>query len=125
MIIGTGIDIVEIARLKGKDKDDAFLSRIYTDNELKYILKKIDNTPSLASHFAAKEAFLKALGTGIGYGFSTKDIEVAHDEKGKPFYVLSDNVYSSFLDKKNIKTHLSISHDKNYAVAFAIIESCN
>ena len=123
MIIGTGIDIVEIARLKDKDKDNDFLSRIYTDNELKYILKKINNTPSLASHFAAKEAFLKALGTGMGYGFSTKDIEVAHDEKGKPFYVLSEKVYNSFLDNKNIKTHLSISHDKNYAVAFAIIES--
>ena len=59
----------------------------------------------------------------MGYGFSTKDIEVAHDEKGKPFYVLSEKVYNSFLDNKNIKTHLSISHDKNYAVAFAIIES--
>lgn len=122
MIIGTGIDIVEIARLKDKDKDKAFLSRIYTDNELRYILRKVNNTPSLASHFAAKESFLKALGTGIGYGISTKDIEVGHDDKGKPYYILSEKA-QSLLDGENIKTHLSISHDKNYAVAFAILES--
>jgi holo-[acyl-carrier protein] synthase len=127
MIIGTGVDIVEIDRLKNKETDNLFLSKIFTENEISYFLKKTNPTPSLAAHFASKEAFLKALGTGMGYGFSTIDCEIFHDEYGKPYYKLSSRVYDYIKTKFNcekVNVHLSISHDKNYALAFAIIECC-
>lgn len=122
MIIGIGIDIAEIERFLDKDKDEYFLSKIYSPLEKEYILKKQSPCPSLASHFAAKEAFLKALGTGMGYGFSTLDFEITHDDKGKPIYKLSEKVLTYF-NKKNIKAHLSISHEKHYALAVCILES--
>lgn len=122
MIIGIGIDIAEVERFFDKDKDERFLSKIYNENEKKYILKKQNPYASLASHFAAKEAFLKALGAGMGYGFSTLDFEIKHDEKGKPIYQLSDKVLSYF-NTKNVKAHLSISHEKHYAVAVCVLES--
>lgn len=121
MILGIGVDMAEIVRFVGKDKDRDFLERIYTKNEIDYILKKVNREASLASHFASKEAILKAVGTGMGFGLSTKDAQVLHDEKGKPYFKLSDRLENYFNEKKII-SHLSISHEKHYAIAFVILE---
>ncbi|TLS34903.1 holo-ACP synthase [Pseudalkalibacillus caeni] len=115
MIIGTGIDIVEIERIKGSfERNERFADRILTEGE-----KDKFNTLSghrkmefLAGRFAAKEAFAKAKGTGIGE-LSFKDIEVLNDASGAPF-IKSET-------KDNV--HLSISHSKHYAVAQVILES--
>lgn len=113
MIKGIGCDLVKIERIK-KASLNNFIERILSEKEKK-ALSCISNDKRkyefLAGRFAAKEAFSKALGTGIGeIGF--KDIEVLNDENGKP--------YINFL---NFKTHLSITHTEEYALAFVVIES--
>lgn len=121
MIIGIGLDIVEVERLKNKENDSDFLSKIYSLSEREYILKKANPSVYLASHFAAKEALLKAIGSGMGHGFSTLDFEILHDEKGKPFYRLGEKI-KDYFGSKNIVSHLTITHEKRYALACAILE---
>ncbi|WP_246945322.1 holo-ACP synthase [Bacillus pinisoli] len=116
MIKGIGIDIVEIKRIETLlEKTPKFVDRILTEGE-----RSVWNTLTdrrkyeyLAGRFAAKEAFSKAMGTGIGVGLQFIDIEILQDEKGKPYIAkpLENGV------------HLSISHSKDYAVAQVIIES--
>jgi holo-[acyl-carrier protein] synthase len=116
MIIGTGIDIVELLRIREvMDRHQSFVKRIMTNKE-KEIFDKLSNhrrVEFLAGRFAAKEAFAKAVGTGIGKHLSWQDIEVLSDENGKPI-ILSKQNYG--------KIHLSISHSKQYAIANVIIE---
>ncbi|KAB2328576.1 holo-ACP synthase [Cytobacillus depressus] len=115
MISGIGIDIVELDRIRIIfERQEKFAERILT---LKERLEFLPLTPQrkiefLAGRFAAKEAFSKALGTGIGGELSFLDIEIEKDEKGKPFI-------SKPLGKG---VHLSISHSKEYAVAQVVIE---
>ncbi|WP_209125120.1 holo-ACP synthase [Alkalihalobacillus sp. BA299] len=117
MIIGTGIDIVEIKRIqKAIERTDKFVMRILTHNERKKYndLSSKRQIEYLAGRFAAKEAFVKALGTGISKQVGWQDIEVLNDKfSGKPIiYWNGDEV-----------VHISISHSKEYAVAQVIIES--
>lgn len=119
MIKGIGTDIIEIKRIENA-VSDAFLKKCFTENELKSYDK---NTfvQSAAGIFAAKEAVAKAFGTGFR-SFSAKDIEVLKDEQGKPFVNLSKKA-SYTADKIGIKSiNISISHCKEYAVAFAVAE---
>jgi len=116
MIKGIGIDIIEIDRIKDaiSTHGDKFLSRIFTAKEISYcsIRKKL-KFPELAVRFAAKEAYSKAIGTGIK-GIRFKEIEVVNNKNGKPHIALSGKVDS--------KVHLSLSHSENYAVASVVIE---
>ncbi len=114
MIIGIGIDLVEIERIK-KSSIENLTKRILTENEMS-IYQSFQNNERkfqfLAGRFSAKEAYSKALGTGIGkIGF--KDIEVLNDKLGKPYI----NLNSQY------KIHLSITHTTNYASSFVIIEN--
>ncbi|ARK28608.1 holo-ACP synthase [Halalkalibacter krulwichiae] len=117
MIIGIGIDIVELNRIEDVlNRQPKFVDRILTDSEKNTYLtlsnrRKIE---FLAGRFAAKEAFVKAVGTGISASYSWRDIEVKKEANGKPYVIasgLTDQV------------HLSISHSKMYAVAQVLIES--
>ncbi len=112
MIIGIGTDIVEVSRFNENICNDNFMKRVFTSNERKYIG---DKPYRAAGMFCAKEAFSKAVGTGL-VGFSLTEVEVCHDEKGKPYYRL----YARALEKYgNLTFQLSISHEKTFAVAFA------
>lgn len=116
VITGIGIDIIEIERIKiAYEKQPRFPERILTETELKRF-KELEGRRQieyLAGRFAAKEAYSKANGTGIGKKLSWHDIEIFKDENGKPFVrTKSDNT-----------ALLSISHSKNYVVANVIIES--
>lgn len=116
MIIGTGIDIVEINRIKKvQERSGKFVERILTAREQEIFngLSGGRKHEFLAGRFAAKEAYAKAVGTGIGEGLNFVDIEVLPDEKGKPVII----------SPRDYKTHLSISHSEQYAVAQVIIES--
>lgn len=118
MIYGIGVDIIEIGRVKNAiEKTTGFLSKVFNESEIRYSKKRYE---SLAGNFAAKEAFAKALGTGIR-GFSLKEVEVVRDELGKPSIVLHGNV-KELIDNKNIIIHLSISHNKDNAVAYVVLE---
>jgi holo-[acyl-carrier protein] synthase len=114
MIKGIGIDIVELNRIEHLIRNEKFKNRILTNNELLQFEKLSDKrkVEFLAGRFAAKEAFAKANGTGIGKDLSFQDIEIDTDQKGKPY------IHKPF---KN-GVHLSISHSQTFAVAQVIIE---
>jgi len=123
MIIGTGVDIVEISRIKNAAKrwKRTFLKKIFTDKELEYSNEKISSYQHLAARFAAKEAVLKALGSGLTSRMEWKDIEIWNEESGKPNVRLSGEV-ERVSKKLNVKDILiSMSHTRTYAVANAIL----
>ena len=118
-MILTGVDIVEIVRIKRAIErwDQRFLHRIYTPGELDYCQGRIEN---LAARFAAKEAVMKALGTGrIGIGW--RDIEVVRNEGQAPHVRLHDRAYVHAQSIKAGQIALSLSHSREYAVAFVVM----
>ncbi|MGL5150181.1 MAG: holo-ACP synthase [Clostridium sp.] len=122
MIIGIGTDIIEIERVENAiKKNSRFIDKILTPNEKKQLDKKGFKVESIAGRFAAKEAISKALGTGFR-GFSFNDIEIINNEVGKPIVILSDKLKETLNIKNNINIMLSISHNRNSAIAFAMIE---
>jgi holo-[acyl-carrier protein] synthase len=123
MILGVGTDIVEVARIKSilQRYQDRFLNRIFTPNEQAYCLKYQEPAPHLAGRFAAKEAVVKALGTGFKYGLTWLDIEICHDSEGKPCVIVSPTVTHLF---DHPILFISISHCHHYATAFAIRTGC-
>ena len=125
-ILGIGVDIIENNRIKNSLKNTKFKKRIYTDKELKqYVLSKNKNN-YFSKRFAAKEAFAKALGTGFRINLNFKDIEIIKDKMGKPGYTKTKKITKIVQKKfkvKNFNCFLSISDDKDYSTAFAIIQS--
>lgn len=112
-----GIDIVEIKRIKSIiNKRKNFISKMFTSREIEYCSNKKNPYPHYASRFAAKEAFLKAVGSGWQGKLKWTEIEVSNDKFGKPGIIVIKT--SKFKGLKNFKRiELTISHDKNYAVA--------
>ncbi|TDO86103.1 holo-[acyl-carrier-protein] synthase [Halanaerobium saccharolyticum] len=123
MIIGTGIDIVKNSRIESLIKKYGlrFLKKIYLDNEIEYCYNKVNATPSFAARFAAKEAVLKALGTGMRKN-SWHDIEIFNNQLGKPEVRLFNNTSSRAVELGVNNIFLSISHEKEYSVAQIILE---
>lgn len=116
MIIGVGIDIVELKRVRQlMEKNEKFIDRILTRDE-KNVFTQLSpkrKVEFLAGRFAAKEAYAKAVGTGIGKHLSFHDIQIMNDLHGKPIVVS---------DANDCRIHLSISHSRDYAIAQVIIE---
>lgn len=120
-ILGTGIDIIEIERIKKAiNKNNKFLERIYTEKEIEYFEQKGYKAQTIAGNFAAKEAISKAFGTGIR-GCSFKDMEILRNSLGKPVAKLYNELYELSEKLEITEIILSISHSKDYAVANAII----
>lgn len=121
MIVGVGVDIVEIERIKKSYlKNPRFLTRVFTGEEIDYARKGEElNYNSLAAMWASKEAYAKATGQGFR-GFGLRDVEVVRDDLGAPSLRLY-NQAASFCQDRNV--HLSISHSDISAIAFCIIES--
>jgi len=124
MIHGVGVDIVDIERIRnsvGHFGED-FLERVFTPAEVEYCMKRKDPHPSLAARFAAKEAMIKALITDET--IPLKDIEVTISESGKPS-ILPGEKLREVMDSAGVtSSHLSLSHEKRYAVAYVVLESC-
>jgi holo-[acyl-carrier protein] synthase len=115
MILGTGVDITEVSRLKKAIEKwgSSFLSRVFTATEIKNAKKRASYYQHLAGRFAAKEAVFKAVGDkDLGW----QDLEILNDEDGKPYCLFTGN------RGKTLDVHISISHVKNYAVANAVAE---
>ena len=112
-MISNGIDIVEIERIESAIQKDSFKRYVYGSDELKELESK--RTESYAAAFCAKEAFSKALGSGIS-GFKLNEVQVLHNELGAPYFQLSGDAEKIAMDKK-LKFALSISHSEKYAVA--------
>ena len=120
MIKGVGVDIVEIDRIKKvmDARGDKLLERLFTQRELEVMSRKYE---TVAGRFAAKEAIVKSLGVGIGI-ISWKDIEIIKDKLGKPKVYLTGAASRRRKTMGIIKMHISISHSKSQAVAYAVAE---
>ena len=124
MIKGIGTDLFEVHRMSERLlKEPEFAKNIFTSKEIEYCEKLKNKAQSYAARFAAKEAFFKALGTGWRNGLSFEEVEVLNDTFGKPELHLTgkSKIVVEKMEISNI--HLSISHTKNYALAFVIIEN--
>lgn len=123
-VAGVGVDIVRIERFRQflNEGKSGVLDRLFTSSEMNYAMKKRDPAPHLAARFAAKEAFLKALGTGLRNGISWKGIHVVKDELGKPMLELTGKTFEIFEEAGGGSLHLSLSHDGDYTIATVILE---
>jgi holo-[acyl-carrier protein] synthase len=122
-IIGIGTDLARSERFrKFLDPGNKVLERIFSDEERRYSLQKRNPVPHLAARFAAKEAFLKALGTGLRDGLAWRQVCVVLDPLGCPSLELSGRAAELLAERGANKTHLSYSHDGDYAVATVILE---
>lgn len=124
MIFGTGVDIVEIARFEKflSQGNDPLFQRIFTQSEIDYCAAKKQSAQHYALRFAAKECFLKALGTGLRDGLCWKDMEVVNDKLGKPELKLYRRAEELFREAGLTSCHLSLSHDAGCAVAMVVLE---
>ena len=123
-IFGLGSDLVNIKRIHGiLKKNRSFKSRIFSKKEILIGSKKNNQSNYYAKRFAAKEAFSKALGTGISKGLRLKDIEIINDKKGKPILNINGESKKIIkgLIKKKFKTFVSLSDEKSHAIASVII----
>ena len=127
-ILGIGVDIVENRRLSKLIKKKSFLLRLFTLVEIKNSRLIRDKSVYFSKKFAAKESFSKALGTGFRGGLNFKDIEILNDNLGKPYFRLNNKtkkIISKNLKVKNFDIFLSISDEKEYSIAFTIIQEKN
>ena len=124
-IVGIGVDIINNKRIQLSIKNKDFLNRIFGKNEI-LISKKFRNKANFFSkRFAAKEALAKALGIGFRENLNFKDIQIVNNKLGKPYYFMSKKIKDLIKKKKKIKNFnlfLSISDEKEYSIAFTIIE---
>ena len=122
-IFGIGSDIVDISRIKKSFKHKNFKNKIFSKHEIKKTETKDNKISWYAKRFAAKEAFSKALGTGISNGISFKDISVNNDKKGKPYIVLLGKTKSIVQRtiKKRYTIFLTMSDEQKYALAVVAI----
>jgi len=124
MIVGTGVDIAEVARIKAAvDRfGDRFLKRVFTPEEIRYSTTKANVAERLAARFAAKEAGMKAIGTGLRQGVTWQDVEVVRQPGGRPGLRFSGKA-AEFAARLGCKrTHLSLSHTAEHAIAHVILE---
>ncbi len=114
MIVGIGIDIIEVDRIaRLAEKSPRFLERTFTPREVEYCSRKRNKQQNYAARFAAKEAFFKALGKRVGW----KDVELVNRPSGQPDLVLKHDLRHAFE-----RAHVSVSHLAAYAVAIVILE---
>lgn len=123
-IIGTGTDLAQVERFrKFLEPGNKVLTRIFSAEERQYALRKKNPAPHLAARFAAKEAFVKALGTGLRDGLAWQQIVVVRDALGCPSLQLSGRAEELAAARGVGRIHLSYSHDGAYAIATVILES--
>tara|TARA_A100001011_G_C14310397_1_gene845268 strand:- start:2780 stop:3163 length:384 start_codon:yes stop_codon:yes gene_type:complete len=125
MIYGIGVDIIDIKRIKRvlDIYGDRFKKKCFHFNEIKWSENKFNSVESFAKRYAAKEACAKALGTGLARGVFWKDIEIFNNQYGKPYIKLHNNAkkYISDISNRNLKIELSLSDEKEFAIANVII----
>jgi holo-[acyl-carrier protein] synthase len=125
MILGTGIDIIEVARIAASFEKfgGRFVKRILHPAEIAYCLSHRNPAPFLAARFAAKEAISKAFGTGVGASLGWQDMEICKKKSGEPFVVLHGDGKKLFDARGAKRLLISLSHTENYAAATAILEN--
>ena len=124
-VFGVGTDIVKNSRIKKLVKNKKFINRVFTSSEIKGSKKIKQKVLFFSKRFAAKEAFVKSLGTGFTHNINFKDINISKKKSGKPYLTLSinlKNILKRKLNLKKIKIFLSLSDEKEYSVAYVITQ---
>ena len=127
-ILGIGVDLIENKRIKSLIIKKSFISRSFGLHEIKFSKKISNKINYFAKRFAAKEAFAKSIGTGFRKNLNLKDIEILNDKIGKPYYLRSKKIDKIIKKRFNVKKYnlfLSISDEKDYSVAFTILQTKN
>ena len=123
--LGIGVDIIHNKRINTLIKKKSFINRTYSNNEITNSKKISNKTNYFAKRFAAKESLVKAIGSGFRDGINFKDVEISNNKLGKPYYIINKKI-RNFLKKKlnlnNFELFLSISDEKEYSIAFTIIQ---
>ena len=123
-IIGNGVDIIKNSRIKKLIKNPKFVSRIFTEDEINASRKIKNKTNFFAKRFAAKEAFVKSIGTGFRKGINFNDINVKNNKLGKPILSFNNNVRKILIQKfksNKFTVYVSLSDEKYYSIAYVII----
>ena len=124
-VLGIGVDFIENKRISALIKNQTFLKRTFSTNELRLARKIKPKKNFFATRFAAKEAFAKSIGTGFRNNLNFKDIEILNDKLGKPFYHNTKKISLIIKKKFQVKKYdlfLSISDEKDYSIAFTILQ---
>lgn len=116
---GIGVDIVTIARIEKSIQNPSFIKKVYGEKEIQLFAAERLKANSLAANFAAKEAFAKALGTGVR-GFELCEVQILRDKLGAPYFELCGRA-REIIDGKNLECKVSLSHEKDKAIAFVVI----
>lgn len=124
MILGIGVDIIEVSRIKASYErfGERFLKKILHNSEVDYCLSHKEPAPFLAARFAAKEAVSKAFGTGIGSQLNWQDMQVARRSSGEPYVILHGGGLTLLESRRAKHVLLTLSHTASHAVAVAILE---
>lgn len=123
MIKGIGTDIISVERMRRVlERTPNFRDRVFAAEEIAYCQSKADPAQSYAACFAAKEAVMKALGTGWNEDVHWQGIVLLHDPAGKPVAQLRDSTLQAFQAQGCTAVHISLSHERDHAIAFAILE---
>ena len=124
-ILGLGVDIILNKRINNLIKNKNFINRTFAINEILNSKKNSNKINYFAKRFAAKESLVKAIGSGFRDGINFKDIEISNNKLGKPYYIINKRI-RNFLKKKvnsnNFELFLSISDEKEYSIAFTVIQ---
>jgi len=122
MTRGVGIDVVDVARMAKRIEKPEFVNLVFTETESKYCLPKKHKAQHFAARFAAKEAYMKAVGLGWTNDADFKEIEIVNDENGQPKIVLSGQTLSYFRDRKFKQVLVSLSHTEATATAIVVLD---
>lgn len=122
MIDAVGVDIADVKRIKNALErwGDRFVSRTFSSRESEYCRRHRDEALRFAARFAAKEAFIKCMGSARGILWN--EIELLNDRSGKPHFHLSESIRNKLEKRKILKVHVSVTHTAEYAVAFVVFE---
>ncbi len=121
-ITGTGVDIESVDRFRAKpyDSNTGFYHKLFTENEIEYCLRYKDPSPHFTARFCAKESLRKAVPKSIHINW--RDVEIQNDENGKPYFLFSKAASGGNTYFSSQQFHLSLSHEKNQAIAFVVTE---
>ena len=125
-ILGIGVDIIQNKRIKSSIKNKLFVSRTFGNKEIYFSKNNSNKINYFAKRFAAKEALAKSIGTGFRNNLNFKDIQILNDKIGKPYYQKSKKIDKIINKKFKVKTYdlfLSISDEKDYSIAFTILQT--
>ena len=115
-----GCDICEIKRMEKWVDNSAFLTKHFTEYEINYINSKVSKASTMAGLYSAKEAVVKALGVGLGNGIALKEIEITHENNGKPRVEITHKIMNLLIKISSEDIKISISHDGDYAISYCI-----